>query len=155
LAFEDDSSYQNCAEFIGAIMVIVVMLKLGYRDIKVKLRGDSVTALTWAWEQRFRSDLINNASVVFILLLTMTGTEIVGHEHIPAEENWRCDGLSRPKLGKTLVELGICEVPFFDLNTDANVCEIVQLCNPTLLVDSEEDFANFWRRAQSAISALL
>jgi hypothetical protein len=39
LAFKEDSSYQNTAEFIGAMFVIIIMRRLGYQNIKVKLRG--------------------------------------------------------------------------------------------------------------------
>ena len=51
LAFADDSSHQNITEFIGAIMVVVVMSRMGIhqpKKIMLWLRGDSIAALTWA-----------------------------------------------------------------------------------------------------------
>jgi hypothetical protein len=32
--------------------------------------------------------------------------------------------------------------------------EIVQLCNPSLAVDTEEDFVRFWQRAKAAIAQI-
>jgi hypothetical protein len=155
LAFEDDSSYQNTAEFIGAIIVVIIMRRLGYKDIRVKLRGDSMTALVWAHEESFRSDLIHNAAIVFVLLLIHTGAEVVGHEHIPGEANWRCDALSRPSHNeKSHEELGLGGITFFELGEDPVAQEIVQLCNPALAVDTEESFLRFWKRAKAAIEKI-
>jgi hypothetical protein len=154
LSFTDNSSYQNTAEFIGAIFVIIVMRRLGHLDIKVKLRGDSITALTWAVEERFRSDLIHNAAIVFILILIITKSEIVGMDHISSENNWRCDGLSRPSLMKTHDDLGLTGIKFIDLENDPIATEIVRLCDPKLSIESDEEFRQFWQRAREAISCL-
>jgi hypothetical protein len=154
LGFADDSSYQNTAEFIGAIFVIITMTRLGFQNIKVKLRGDSISALTWAVEEKFRSDLVHNAAVVFILLLISTGAEIVGYEHLAGEANWRCDALSRPSLMKSHGELGIGGIPFLDFREDPVAQEIIRLCDPALPVDSDDDFQLFWQRARTAIAQL-
>lgn len=45
LGFQDNSSFQNLSEFIGAIVAIAGIVRLGYRDCSLKLRGDSITAL--------------------------------------------------------------------------------------------------------------
>jgi hypothetical protein len=155
LAFGDDSSFQNTAEFIGAILVIVSMYKMGMTNIKICLRGDSISALTWATEERFREEIISNASIVFILLMTITGAEIVDHQHIPGEENWRCDGLSRPSLQKTHAELGLDNIRILDLNEDAVVSEIINLCDPRTSTESEEEFTRYWQRAKAAIQQLI
>jgi hypothetical protein len=151
LAFEDDSSHQNTSEFIGAILVVMTLHKLGIRNPKVMLRGDSITALTWASEERFRGDLVTNASIVFILLMIATGTEIVSQHHIPGEDNWRCDGLSRPSLGKTAEELGLSGVRLLSLTDDPDIAEILQLCDPRCSIDSEDDFSSFWRRVNGVV----
>jgi hypothetical protein len=140
LGFADDSSYQNTAECIGAILVILTLTRLGYKGIKVRLRGDSISALTWAAEEKFGSDLVHNAAVIFVLLLISTGAEIVGHEHLSGEANWRCDALSRPSLGKSHEELGITGIRFLDFSEDPVAQEIILLCNPDLAVDSDEEF---------------
>ena len=43
--FGTDAGLQNTAEFIGAVLGIIVLVKLRGRDAGVKLRGDSMTAL--------------------------------------------------------------------------------------------------------------
>ena len=43
--FGTDSGLQNTAEFIGAIVALIALIKLGGRQAGVKLRGDSITAL--------------------------------------------------------------------------------------------------------------
>jgi hypothetical protein len=48
LGFKDDSSNQNLCEFIGAIIAVIGHVVLGNRGRTLALRGDSVTALTWA-----------------------------------------------------------------------------------------------------------
>ena len=61
LGFGDDSTYQNTCEFITLVLGIRGLSALGLTDpekpVSVMLRGDSVTALTWAHTERFRSRL--------------------------------------------------------------------------------------------------
>jgi hypothetical protein len=54
LGFGVDSSFQNLSEFIGAILAVVGQVILGFSGRNVALRGDSVTALTWAITERPR-----------------------------------------------------------------------------------------------------
>ena len=42
------TSFQNTAECIGAIIGILCLLKLGVSNEDIELRGDSLSALTWA-----------------------------------------------------------------------------------------------------------
>ena len=155
LGFGVDSSFQNTAEFIGAILVIVVMLRIGMKEIKICLRGDSISALTWASEERFKGENINNAAIVFISLMTLAQAEIIEHQHIPGEDNWRCDGLSRPSLRKTAADLGLENITIIDMNGDPIVTEILELCDPRLSIATEEDFALFWRRVKAAVHQLI
>jgi hypothetical protein len=52
--FGIDSSNQNLSEFIGAIIAIIGQVVLGWKGRNIALRGDSVTALTWAITERPR-----------------------------------------------------------------------------------------------------
>jgi hypothetical protein len=54
LAFGTDFSYQNLSEFIGAILAVIGQVMLGLSGQSLALRGDSVTALTWAVTERPR-----------------------------------------------------------------------------------------------------
>jgi hypothetical protein len=115
-----------------------------------------MSALVWAHEERFRSDLIHNAAIIFVLILIHTGAEVVAHEHISGESNWRCDALSRPSRNEhSREEIGLGGgIPFCDLSEDPMAQEIVQLCDPTLAVDTEEEFVRFWQRAKAAIAQI-
>lgn len=94
-AFGTDSSFQNTAEFIGCILGLVGLVTLGVRNVDVEVRGDSIAALTWAETERPRGHVVTNASMVFTLLCICFGLDVKRGVHIPGEENWRCDRLSR------------------------------------------------------------
>lgn len=153
LGFEDDSSFQNTSEFI-AIVLCLRVLRAVFPEVKtISLRGDSVSALTWASKGQFRGDIITNSSILHTLILIVTGIEIVGDPilHIRGEDNWRCDGLSR---GKSMLDIGMNHVKFFDLNSDPLSMELLSLCDPATPIEIESDFANFFRRCNGAISHL-
>ena len=67
LQFESEASFQNTAEFIAAVLGIRGLKQLGLQPESVCLRGDSVTALTWASTGRFKGELVGNAAVVLVL----------------------------------------------------------------------------------------
>ena len=53
--------YQNLSEFIGAILAVIGHVTLGNAGRSIALRGDSVTALTWAITERPRGATVTNA----------------------------------------------------------------------------------------------
>jgi hypothetical protein len=63
VAFGTDSSYQNLSEYIGAILAVMGQVMLGLSGQRLALRGDSVTALTWAVTERSRGDIVTNAAL--------------------------------------------------------------------------------------------
>jgi hypothetical protein len=95
LGFGVDSSNQNLAEYIGAILAVVGQVILGHSGRSLALRGDSVTALTWAISERPRGEIVMNASIVWTLLCVATNIDVREINHIPGVENGRCDRLSR------------------------------------------------------------
>ena len=54
LGFGNYSSFWNICFFIGSILGIIDLLKLGVRKVDIELRGDSISALTWAHVERYR-----------------------------------------------------------------------------------------------------
>jgi hypothetical protein len=94
MGFGQDSSNQNTAEFVGAVLCMACALRMGRREQTVVLRGDSVTALTWAEDRRFRGKKVSSAAVVFTQLAA-AGQLDAGGAHICAADNWRTDLLSR------------------------------------------------------------
>ena len=73
LGFGTDSSNQNCSEFIGATLSLVVLRCLGLSGRPVRLEGDSISALTWAEKGTARGKRAHNASKVFCLASVQWG----------------------------------------------------------------------------------
>jgi len=95
LGFGDDSSYQNLCEFIGLILGILTLRLLGHHDTEFELRTDSVSALRWAEKEKYRGDLVTNASILFTFLVIAKNLTVTAASHIEAALNHKCDDLSR------------------------------------------------------------
>jgi hypothetical protein len=95
LGFGVDSSFQNLSEFIGAILAVIGQVILGFSGSSLALRGDSVTALTWAITERPRGLIVTNAAMVWTLLCIAADINVKEVTHISGEENDKCDRLSR------------------------------------------------------------
>lgn len=142
LKFKSEASYQNTAEFIAAILGIRGLRQLRLQPESVCLRGDSITALTWASSGKFKGDLVSNAAAVFVLQnmqRKITVSEII---HLAAADNWRTDFLSRggtmEELLKNNKDLGNPKI--MDFSNDM----IIQLCCPERSTETEDEFNNFW-----------
>lgn len=64
LGFSTDSSFQNLAEFIGAVLSVLGHVALGNAGHSIALGGNSVTALTWAITERPRGSIVTNAATI-------------------------------------------------------------------------------------------
>ena len=112
----DEPAMQNVAEFIAATVGICGLNQVGARaqlqgghghsvgDLEIELEGDSVTALTWAEKQNFRSELVGNAAIVHNCICLSRGIRVSRVRHIEAMLNWRTDHLSRQGSVEALVE---------------------------------------------------
>jgi hypothetical protein len=143
LGFGSEAKYQNSAEFLATILGIEGLKELSIITTSIHLRGDSITALTWASTEKFKGDLVSNAASVFILQGILTGVSVGGVTHLPAEDNWRTDFLSR---GGTIEELLIKD-PTLDKPKIVHIHkqkEILALCNPKRETVDEKEFRNFW-----------
>lgn len=58
LGFKEYSAYKNLCEFIGVILGVLGLVKLGVKDKDIEVRGDSVSALTWVETGRHRGSLV-------------------------------------------------------------------------------------------------
>ena len=105
LQFGSDPAYQNCAEFISAVVGVVGAIAKKWDTSAIGLVGDSVTALTWAEEGRFKSGNVMNAATVFSMICAMKGVNVVETVPISSGENWECDSLSRRRAGESWDEL--------------------------------------------------
>ena len=161
LDFGIDSSFQNLSEFLGAILAILGQLALGLGGRSVALRGDSVTALTWAITERPRGERVTKAAMVFSLLCIAAGVDVKEVTHIAGSENTKCDRLSR--RGRTPAmsildeaeAMGVRGVRVVEIDSDEDIVSILKLCDPRSELHSEEEFIRFWSTARSAIDSFL
>lgn len=122
----------------------------------VELRGDSITALTWAETGRPRGSLVTNASMVFTLLCVALGLTVRRSTHISGEKNWRCDTLSRTDkpLRETMDRIGRGDSPAIDIPGDVRAMRLFALCSPSLCTEGEEKFRAFWKEIRELLASL-
>jgi hypothetical protein len=137
---EYDSSFQNTMEFIGIVIGIAMIARKGINNINVRIIGDSMSALCWAGDEKYRSPHIRRAASVLVAMSVKFGIEINEAEHIAGVENEVCDSLSR---GDTPMDLR-WEGMVMGSNGEEWLEELLDLVDPTLLIEEEEDFMSFW-----------
>ena len=157
LAFTTESRFQNVCEFIGSIVGILGLVRLGVRGVDIEIRGDSMSALTWAQKERTRGSQVSNAAMVYTLVCVSYGIEAKVATHISGEENFRCDQLSRiSESGRTvegvLLGLGLEGVRNLKLEGDSRVLQLIECCRPSEPFENEVDFISFWHKIVEAIA---
>ena len=153
LEFGSDASFQNCAELITEILGVVLIRILGYREVEVVMRGDSVVALAWFREGRVPpTSHGHNAHMVMGALAATGAVRVVGTTHLPAKpvvpggkSNDPCDQLSR---GGSFEDIGYGGQAFLDLDGHPWAREALDLCDPRRDLDNHDDFVSFWSRAR-------
>ena len=161
LGFGVDSSYQNLSEFIGAILAVIGQVILGCSGRCLALRGDSVTALTWAITERPRGSIVTNAAMIWTLLCIATDVNVTEITHIAGIDNGNCDRLSRRGADETVSvtdearEMGLIGGKEVDMNGDESIREILLMCDPMKELKAESEFIEFWTRARSAIDTFM
>ena len=161
LGFGDDSSFQNLSEFLGAILAVLGQIALGLRGRSVALRGDSVTALTWAITERPRGERVTKAAMVFSLLCIAAGVDVKEITHIAGSENQNCDRLSRRGRAPTMsiIEeaeaMGVQGVKVVEIDGDEDIVSLLKLCDPKCELHCEEEFIGFWTAARNSIDSFL
>jgi hypothetical protein len=158
LGFGVDSSNQNLAEYIGAIIAVAGQVILGHSGRSLALRGDSVTALTWAISERPRGKIVTNASIVWTLLCVATNIDVREITHIPGDENEKCDRLSRRgstpgmSVREEASELGIEGGVVIEVNGDEEIMGLLRLCDPRRMLESDLDFIAFWTDVRDVVN---
>ena len=144
-------------EFIGSIVGILGLVRLGVRGVDIEIRGDSMSALTWAQKERTRGSQVTNAAMVYTLVCVSYGIEAKSATHISGEGNFRCDQLSRiSESGKTvegvLLGLGLEGVQNLMLEEDSRVMQLIECCRPSEPFENEGNFISFWHKIVEAIA---
>jgi hypothetical protein len=152
---ESDSRYQNSCEFIAALLGLASLLRFCHRTGRsvpraVAFRGDSVTALTWVGNERFRGEYSFCAATVFALVVARLGVQISRADHIPAAENTDTDSLSRGSSVGSVLGPGVAD---WEPDRDPLVTELKILCDPLEFESRCQDFDTFWRSATNIVSS--
>lgn len=151
LGFKGLPQFQNTAEFIGGTLAVRAARLCNAEMDSIQLRGDSMSALTWAGKQKFRSTLVAPASVVFVAQYVELGVDINGFTHLDAASNWKTDALSRDGSLQSIVKKGAVGFTEELYNIPIEAEAIVGLCKPDYPVDTDVEFVAFWTAARAAV----
>lgn len=146
-----ESSYQNHCEFVAVVIGMWLAGRMGYKNVSYILKGDSVSALTWAKDDRADSDICRKASICFSLLSIHLGMSVADIVHIPGIDNIICDGLSR---GIDASDLGLPREKFIDFYSDEAGMEYLTQCDPLTSVGGVEQHVYWIRALQSILEKL-
>ena len=141
--FEFKSTMQNTCEFIAAIIGLTWCARLGAKDGRIKLVGDSKTALRWSETWSFRAGPSNNAAVVYVALGLKYNLHLDDTVFIRGEDNKVCDGLSRDRHPSTL---GFDNSLYSD-EEDEVISRLLTLCAPSNTETLSNDFVTKWVEA--------
>jgi hypothetical protein len=125
------------------------------------LRGDSITALTWALTERSRGAIVTKAAMVWAQLCIATDTNVSEVQQISGTENHLCDSLPRRGLSETRPvaqhanDLGIVGARILSMQDDTDVMPLIHLCNPVPALDIEQLCTEFWGKVRAHIDSLV
>lgn len=159
LQFEGDSSFQNTAEYIGAMVGILALITLGTSCRDLEVRGDSVAALTWAQTERARGPRVTNAAMVFTVMCLMYDLDVKVATHIPGVDNHRCDKLSRlvesrQGVREAMDDMGLDRCKVLDIQGNSSIRQLLELCGPTRVFADESEFIVFWAAVRESLRAV-
>jgi len=148
-----DSRYQNCCEFIGVTLGLLLLAKLGISHQTIRLKGDSVASLEWATLEHFRGVINRRASFVYMFLAMQYNMHVGESEHCEGKSHIWCDSLSR---GITPQALGIPDDRCYDFSRDRVAMDMVHLCNPRPdhEIMDEQSFWAFWSEARTLVASV-
>ena len=156
LGFGTNAAYQNTAEYIASLLCAHGMNLLGVGHEPVLHRGDSKTALAWVQRGTAKSDSAVHAGLLWGLFVMIHQSDVVGTLHLSHQANGRADILSRHGSWTEVIRLDRSQfggsLPTSARFLDLNCAHLLQLCNPSLPVDTDESFSSFFRDALRAIS---
>lgn len=158
------SKFQNTMEFSSVAVGLLIMAEMGWRDIPLKIIGDSKASETWCVKERFRSTVARGAALMYMSLGVEFGFWVEETEFVRGEENKICDRLSRrsetdkgrgAKSATQLVEeLGIDRKLLWEESKSPYGVEMIELCNPLLKLDDDASFNEFSKRMRTLISTI-
>ena len=154
MEFGTDSSNQNCLEFIGATLSLVVLRCLGLSGRPVRLEGDSISALTWAEKGTARGERAHNVSMVFCLASVQWGLLVPFESFgfVTGQDNFLCDALSRDVA---VADLGILGLIDFGPYLSSTLLRTLEFCNPQSDTTSDEGFFEYWGALRTFLNEIV
>jgi len=107
----------------------------------VKLVGDITTSVKWGTTERFKGTYGLRSAIVYTLLCVQYDMWVEEAEHIKGELNVIHDKLSR---GSSVVDLGFSIDKDMMLESDPDLCSLLNLMNPTLPLSHPSSLCNLW-----------
>jgi hypothetical protein len=152
----DESSYQNLAEFLGIVTLLLALVAAGTRGASIILRGDSKTALKWAKSQSYsRADRNNNTSLLFTMLMLEFDLQIHSTEFIKSKDNDLCDALSRDLPMDAYGEVYKDVRSYYSWPRGGTVDKAIKLCNPRNTDDGSVDYVlDNWLQFREVIQGI-
>jgi hypothetical protein len=125
-----ESKFQNSVEFIAIVSGMLALARLGIRDAAVRVRGDSVSALTWALKQNFKGASSRCAATVYTMLALHFNISVRDSEHVPGVLNVECDALSR--FYRCPADMGFSTSDVVLQQSDTTLTRFLTLMDPTV-----------------------
>lgn len=158
------SRFQNTMEFSSVSTGFLIMAELGWRDIPLKIIGDSKASETWCAKERFRSTVARGAALVYMTLGVEFGYWVEETEFVLGKDNEICDALSRRsetdrgngvKSAASLVaELKLDPKALWEPERSPFGREMMSLCDPLVRLDNDASFSAFAKRMRGLINRL-
>jgi hypothetical protein len=151
-----DSSYQNAMEFIVIVFGIAVLVSLGHQDISFILQGDSKSALSWSFNERFRSQNCMGATLAFIQLSMVAKIDINEGLHILGELQVSSDPLSR-----SVDPIAVCRINGLPreriryVKNNPALERLLTLMDPSEVFSLSTDLPDRWKAFDSLIMVLM
>jgi hypothetical protein len=158
--FGTDSGFQNTVEYIGTVLGILALVKIGVRDVDVLIRGDSTTALAWVTEGRIKGPEAINAAVVVTALYIRFGIRPRYSDFLAGLDNHKADLLSRIEEKGITVEQAMNQngqgsAPIINLRDSPGSDMLIRMCDPKVKVDEEEEFTKLWQTVREAMESIV
>jgi hypothetical protein len=152
----NDSSYQNTVEFLAILAAVCHLVRKDRRNgVAISLRGDSVTALSWAGDMSFRGSSVRKAAMVFAYITSKFNVNVVSVHHIAGVDNDIPDAISRN------LDTSKKGVMWKTIPTNSNLegldhlsLKLINLCSPLSPLESTEDYASFWRSVVEVVEVM-
>ena len=158
--FGDQSRNQNASEYIGRVLVVLALVKMGVRNVDVTIREDSTSALMWMETGRIRSKTAMNAAVVLTAICVKFGIRTRYSAFLSGIASVKADRLSRiGEKGLTIKEAMIMNshehCPIIDLRDNPASDMLVRMCNPNIAIENEEEFTLLWANIREALEPVV